>query len=150
MDDDSFLSETTTATPWFAEGEGDSELDLEEEDLEEELEEEEEFTDFDESSQGFSESESEASGPGVRRRGGAGDSFAFAASTTSTSSSTVFSQARGQLQLSVLPKTLPCREAERKNLHALLRDALANNTTCSICMYSPPDFKTLSTRCCCR
>jgi hypothetical protein len=95
-------------------------------------EEDEEFTDFDESSQGFSESESEASGPpGGRRRGGAADSFAFAATTTT---STVFSQARGQLQLSVLPKTLPCREAERKNLHALLRDALANNTTCSICM----------------
>ncbi len=131
MDDDSFLTETTTATSWFAEGEGDSEVDLEE-DIDEELEEDEEFTDFDESSQGFSESESEASGPpGGRRRGGADDSFAFAASTTT---STVFSQARGQLQLSVLPKTLPCREAERKNLHALLRDALANNTTCSICM----------------
>jgi len=133
MDDDSFLTETTTATSWFAEGEGDSEVDLEE-DLDEELldEEDEEFTDFDESSQGFSESESEASGPpGGRRRGGAYDSFAFAASTTT---STVFSQARGQLQLSVLPKTLPCREVERNNLHALLRDALANNTTCSICM----------------
>lgn len=137
MDDDSFLTETTTATSWFAEGEGDSEVDLEE-DLDEELldEEDEEFTDFDESSQGFSESESEASGPpGGRRRGGADDSFAFAASTTT---STVFSQARGQLQLSVLPKTLPCREAERKNLHALLRDALANNTTCSIYISGVP------------
>lgn len=53
---------------------------------------------------------------------------------------TVFSKARGQLQLSVLPKTLPCREGERQQLFSLLQNALVHRETCSICTCPSSSF----------
>jgi hypothetical protein len=137
-DDDSFLKETAStgsSAPWFAEGEGDSEIDLDEDVDDDDIDEEEEDSAleteneyFDESSQ-FSESEYEPSNhPRNRELDEEGGP-----STLPLFVPTVFSKARGQLQLSVLPKTLPCRETERLQLHSLLRDALANRATCSIC-----------------
>lgn len=143
-DDDSFLMETSM--PWgldemdsdnYEEDEGEAEVvaGLLQHPLDT----------YEDSCQAFSESEAEeATSKRKRRRreevvvGGmeepaeAGAEHASVASSSS-SSRTVFSQARGQLQLSVLPTFLPCREEERKQLFDLLRSALAHGTTCSLC-----------------